>query len=164
MIDPVSVALKFGFLAVLYLFLLWVSRSALKDLRRGAFGGGRAPVGADATGMRSASSIAPLDGDLDVAPRQHLAQERADADADREHDQKQRRDLLVAVQHLLRERGELGQEGGADSPTVALAADDSPVWTRVWGGDSVDCRIVVACTDEPGLERRGRQVDALVKH
>jgi hypothetical protein len=69
MVEPTSVALKFAFLAILYLFLLWVSRSALKDLRRGAFGGGRAPVGADATGMRSASSIAPLDGDLDVAPR-----------------------------------------------------------------------------------------------
>ena len=33
MLEPVSVALKFGFLAVLYLFLLWVARSALKDLR-----------------------------------------------------------------------------------------------------------------------------------
>jgi hypothetical protein len=33
-LDPVSVLLKYGFLAVLYLFLLWVSRSALKDLRR----------------------------------------------------------------------------------------------------------------------------------
>jgi len=32
--DPVAVALKFGFLAVLYLFLLWVSRSALRDLAR----------------------------------------------------------------------------------------------------------------------------------
>ena len=34
-LEPVSVALKFGFIAVLYLFLLWISRSALKDLRRG---------------------------------------------------------------------------------------------------------------------------------
>ena len=34
MLDPVAVALKFGFLAVLYLFLLWMARSALKDLRR----------------------------------------------------------------------------------------------------------------------------------
>jgi hypothetical protein len=33
MLDPVAVALKFGFLAVLYLFLLWMARSALKDLR-----------------------------------------------------------------------------------------------------------------------------------
>ena len=32
--DPISVALKFGFLAVLFLFLLFVARSALKDLRR----------------------------------------------------------------------------------------------------------------------------------
>jgi hypothetical protein len=32
--DPVSVALKFGFLAVLYLFLLVIARSAMKDLRR----------------------------------------------------------------------------------------------------------------------------------
>ena len=31
--DPIAVGLKFGFLAVLYLFLLWVSRSALKELR-----------------------------------------------------------------------------------------------------------------------------------
>jgi hypothetical protein len=34
MLEPVSVLLKFGFLAVLYLFLLWVARSALKDLRQ----------------------------------------------------------------------------------------------------------------------------------
>jgi hypothetical protein len=32
--DPISVALKFGFLAVLFLFLLVIARSALKDLRR----------------------------------------------------------------------------------------------------------------------------------
>ncbi len=36
--EPVAVALKFGFLAVLYLFLLWVSRSALRDLRQGGDG------------------------------------------------------------------------------------------------------------------------------
>jgi hypothetical protein len=34
LLEPVSVALQFGFLAVLYLFLLWVSRSGLRDLRR----------------------------------------------------------------------------------------------------------------------------------
>jgi len=33
--EPLAVALKFGFLAVLYLFLLWVARSAMKDLSRG---------------------------------------------------------------------------------------------------------------------------------
>jgi pSer/pThr/pTyr-binding forkhead associated (FHA) protein len=37
--DPVAVLLKFGFLAVLYLFLLWVVRSALKDMA----GSGRLP-------------------------------------------------------------------------------------------------------------------------
>lgn len=31
--DPVAVALKFGFLAVLYVFLFWVLRSALRELR-----------------------------------------------------------------------------------------------------------------------------------
>ena len=41
MLDPVAVALKFGFLAVLYLFLLWTVRSVLKsgaayDLSQGA--------------------------------------------------------------------------------------------------------------------------------
>ena len=30
--DPVAVALKFGLLAVLFLFLLWVARSSLRDL------------------------------------------------------------------------------------------------------------------------------------
>jgi pSer/pThr/pTyr-binding forkhead associated (FHA) protein len=34
--DPIAEALKFGFITVLYLFLLWVARSALKDLRRPA--------------------------------------------------------------------------------------------------------------------------------
>ncbi len=33
-LEPASVALKLAFLAVLYLFLLWVVRSAWKDLRR----------------------------------------------------------------------------------------------------------------------------------
>jgi pSer/pThr/pTyr-binding forkhead associated (FHA) protein len=32
--DPLAVALQFGFLAVLYLFLLWVARSARRDLVR----------------------------------------------------------------------------------------------------------------------------------
>ena len=32
--EPLAVALKFGFLAVLYLFLLWVARSGLRELRR----------------------------------------------------------------------------------------------------------------------------------
>jgi hypothetical protein len=51
--EPISVALKFGFLAVLYLFLLWIARSALKDLRRTA---SPAP---DATGFHQAHPLAP---------------------------------------------------------------------------------------------------------
>jgi hypothetical protein len=31
--EPVAVALKFAFLIVLYLFVLWIARSALKELR-----------------------------------------------------------------------------------------------------------------------------------
>jgi pSer/pThr/pTyr-binding forkhead associated (FHA) protein len=49
--EPISVALKFGFLAVLYLFLLWIARSALKDLRRTA---SPAP---DATGFHSVPAL-----------------------------------------------------------------------------------------------------------
>jgi hypothetical protein len=66
-LAPVSVALKFGFLAVLYLFLLWVARSALRDLRgegRGGLGGvpikGEA-IPADATGLYSASTLHSAD-------------------------------------------------------------------------------------------------------
>ncbi len=56
-LDPVAVALKFGFLAVLYLFLLWMARSAMKDLRRGGeTGGAVAAQYDDATGMHVASA------------------------------------------------------------------------------------------------------------
>jgi pSer/pThr/pTyr-binding forkhead associated (FHA) protein len=66
-LAPVSVALKFGFLAVLYLFLLWVARSALRDLRGASsmpLQAHGAPVPADATGLHSASSanVADLTG------------------------------------------------------------------------------------------------------
>jgi hypothetical protein len=57
MLQPVSVALKFGFLVVLYLFLVWVAWSAIRDLRRGR-GGMAEPEHApppDATGMYDAS-------------------------------------------------------------------------------------------------------------
>lgn len=60
-LDPVAVALKFGFLAVLYLFLLWMARSALKDLRRGAGSARPEAYADDATGMHVAS--AGLGGD-----------------------------------------------------------------------------------------------------
>ena len=59
MLDPVAVALQFGFLAVLYLVLLWMARSALKDLRRTVVA---APALDDATGMHQASSGLVGDG------------------------------------------------------------------------------------------------------
>jgi hypothetical protein len=77
-LDPASVALKFGFLAVLYLFLLWVARSARRDL-----GGGSARARGealaveappDATGMYSASKLGTV-GYVTRAPR--LVVERA---------------------------------------------------------------------------------------
>ena len=69
MLEPVSVGLKFAFLAVLYLFLLWISRSVLKDLRRGAFGGGpRRREAPDATGMHRASQM-DVYGSDDMSPR-----------------------------------------------------------------------------------------------
>src|SRR5437588_203981 len=58
MLQPVSVALKFGFLAVLYVFLMWVAWSALRDLRRGTGGvveSDRGPT-PDATGMYPAAA------------------------------------------------------------------------------------------------------------
>ena len=53
-LDPVAVALKFGFLAVLYLFLFWMARSALKDLRRG--NPEAAPAYEEATGLHRATA------------------------------------------------------------------------------------------------------------
>jgi FHA domain len=58
-LEPVSVGLKFAFLVVLYLFLLWVVRSSLKDLRREsrpASTPGRPVVSSDATAMHSAAA------------------------------------------------------------------------------------------------------------
>ena len=55
-LEPVSVALKFGFLAVLFLFLLWVARSALKDLRRPTDGRAATPM-PEATGLHAATGF-----------------------------------------------------------------------------------------------------------
>jgi hypothetical protein len=63
-LAPVSVGLKFGFLIVLYLFLIWVAWSATRDLRRSRGGVVEAdrPPPPDATGMHEAVSELP---DLD---------------------------------------------------------------------------------------------------
>jgi FHA domain len=63
-LQPVSVGLKFGFLAVLYLFLLWVALSSFFDLRRSSRRSvSQAP---DATGMYAASdSLFALETDFE---------------------------------------------------------------------------------------------------
>jgi len=62
--DPIAVLLKFGFLAVLFLFLLWVSRSALRDVagRSGA-------VAIDDTGPSAARPEQRMDLRAGVFPR-----------------------------------------------------------------------------------------------
>jgi FHA domain len=78
-LEPLSVVLKFGFLAVLYLFLLWVVRSARRDLRSSSAvglerGPDARPAPADATGLHSASTL----GSADLAHRApRLVVERA---------------------------------------------------------------------------------------
>jgi FHA domain len=66
-LDPLSVILKFGFLAVLYLFLLWVARSALKDLRQSTDMAPAAP--ADATGLHAAATGLAPESPVDHDPR-----------------------------------------------------------------------------------------------
>jgi hypothetical protein len=65
-LAPVSVALKFGFVVVMYLFLAWIARSARRDLRGSpaaereavpAGGEPREAIPPDATGMYSASRL-----------------------------------------------------------------------------------------------------------
>jgi FHA domain-containing protein len=66
MLEPVSVALKFGFLAVLYLFLLWVAWSALRDMRRGEQGPERSPQAPPVDGgtsMYNAAEVFDAGGD-----------------------------------------------------------------------------------------------------
>jgi len=67
-LDPVAVALKFGFLAVLYLFLLWTVRSALRDLRSTTGGAPRGGYQED-TGLHTAGGSAPAGS----APRLRVA-------------------------------------------------------------------------------------------
>ena len=58
MLEPVSVGLKYGFLAVLYLFLMWVAWSSVRDLRRGRNGAAspERETAQDATGIYDAGA------------------------------------------------------------------------------------------------------------
>jgi hypothetical protein len=71
-LDPASVALKLCFLGVLYLFLLWVVRSALKDLRSARDLPAALPLAdapSDATGLHRAEQSPLGDGALHGEPR-----------------------------------------------------------------------------------------------
>ena len=78
MLEPTAVALQAAFLVVLYLFIVWVARSALRDLRRpdteraGSIAAARATA-PDATGLHAAAG--PAAGSVAVDPR--LVVERA---------------------------------------------------------------------------------------
>jgi hypothetical protein len=75
MLQPVSVGLKFGFLIVLYLFLLWVAASSLFDLRRGVGGRRGGIVAGEGTSIHeTVDPLAALEGDFE--PR--LVVERAE--------------------------------------------------------------------------------------
>jgi len=64
MLAPVSVGLKFGFLIVLYLFLMWVAWSAMRDLRRGRAVRAEEPAPYDPTSMYAAADgLRDLDAD-----------------------------------------------------------------------------------------------------
>jgi FHA domain len=66
MLQPVSVGLKFGFLIVLYLFLMWVAMSSLFDLRRGFGNRTGGVVDHDATSIyATADPLAALAGDFE---------------------------------------------------------------------------------------------------
>jgi hypothetical protein len=72
--EPIAVALKFGFLAVLYLFLLWVARSAFRELRRTTVPAPEATgIHAIGPGGRSAATdawlVATKGGGLDAGER-----------------------------------------------------------------------------------------------
>ena len=69
--EPISVALKFGFLAVLYLFLLWVAASARRDLKRnqGADFDSDRTIGAGSTGGYDAWLVVVRGGGLEAGTR-----------------------------------------------------------------------------------------------
>jgi hypothetical protein len=58
--EPLAVALKFGFIAVLYLFLMWVARSAMRDLAR---------YGGTAAAAEPVDLPSPARHERDPAPR-----------------------------------------------------------------------------------------------
>ncbi len=71
--EPISVALKFAFLALLYVFLFWIATSARKDLRRSRETGAAAgPGGFGGSGFETGGAAA-RDGWLVIERSEDLA-------------------------------------------------------------------------------------------
>ena len=121
--DPVSVALKFAFLGVLFLFLLVIARSALKDLRGTA---SPAPDGPGSTPSRVAE-VGGADAWLVVGPG-------------RRPDRDQRFDLFGGLT--------IGRSEDADVQiTDRFASGSTPgphprqrtIWSRTWTPPTARC-------------------------
>jgi hypothetical protein len=65
--DPLAVALKFAFLLVLYLFLLWIARSAMRDLSRSTQPAGEPEL--DPAGPRRRREAGGPERPADLKPR-----------------------------------------------------------------------------------------------
>ena len=63
MLQPVSVALKFGFLAVLYLFLLWVAWVVIRDMRRASRGRAEPSSAPPSDATRMFSAVEPMEAE-----------------------------------------------------------------------------------------------------
>jgi pSer/pThr/pTyr-binding forkhead associated (FHA) protein len=98
--DPVAVALKFGFLAVLYLFLLWVARSSLRDLSE----------------HDEASMVVPGDEPAAVPRRQRDQGPDLAAGVDPRLEVVAAMGLDPGTNFDLREGGTMGRADGADIP------------------------------------------------
>lgn len=68
LLEPVTFALKLAFVAVLFLFVAWIARSALRDLRDDQLRTAAAPP-ADATGFHSALGAPTAEVAQGAAPR-----------------------------------------------------------------------------------------------
>ena len=106
----------------------------VRRLRRGTRRRPRARSRASAASANhrsTANSVRPIEPngtrpELDLAPRQALAEQRPDADADREDREQQRDDVLVAAQHVLGEVRELREEHRAVEPEPRDAEHRQP--------------------------------------
>ncbi len=190
-LEPVSVALKFGFLAVLYLFLLWVARSALKDLR-GAGPAAPGAIPADATGLYSASRIASadvahraprlvverapghdpgmiydLDGDIVLGRGERAEIRLEDPFASSRHARVYEQGNIVAIEDLQLHQRHLPQRGAAaERPSTASGGPRAHRRQRIHirGGLSQMLRVAEQYTGtDTGRQRRANEDSMLAR-